>query len=125
MMKGIVILGHGSRATVDEANVLLLDMVAYFKEQTGEEMVVPAWMTTASRRPGLMAAAEELIAKNCEEIIIAPWFLTDGVHIREDIPRQISELKAKHPLIDFRLAKPLGADPRLVDILLDRIQEVS
>lgn len=125
MAKGIVLLGHGSRARVDEANLHLLEMVAVFKEKTGIEKVVPAWMNSKSGRPGLKEAAGELAEAGCKEIIVAPWFLTDGLHIREDIPAIIAELEQQYPDIRFALAKPMGADPRLAEIILDRIREVS
>lgn len=125
MRRGIVLLGHGSRARVDEANILLLEMVEKFKQQTGAEQVAPAWMNTKSGRPGLVQAASGLVEEGCQEVIIVPWFLTDGLHIREDVPTMMVHLEQSFPWVRFALAKPLGADVRLVDILLERIQEVS
>lgn len=125
MTKGIVLLGHGSRANVDGANLLLLDMVASFKKQTGLEQVVPAWLNSKSERPGLMEAAEELVKIGCKEIVIAPWFLTNGLHLKEDIPVMIAGLETKFPQVRFAQAKHMGADPRMVDILWERIQEIK
>lgn len=125
MSKGIVLLGHGSRARVDEANLLLLDMVEILKDKIQVDDIVPAWMNSKSGRPGLMEAASSLADAGFEEIIVAPWFLTSGLHIQEDIPEMLGELKQRYPNVRFALAKPLGADPRLADILVERIQEVE
>ena len=35
----------------------------------------------------------ELVNEGLTEIIVAPWFLTDGLHIREDIPEIINTWK--------------------------------
>ncbi|NLW23649.1 MAG: cobalamin biosynthesis protein CbiX [Clostridia bacterium] len=125
MKRGIVILGHGSRARVWEANQLLLQIVEKFKKKTGAENVKPAYMNVKSGGPTLEQAIEELIREGFTEIVVAPWFLTDGLHIREDIPEIIDSIKEKYPEVQIALAKPLGADNRLVDILIERIGEVS
>ncbi len=125
MGRGIVILGHGSRARVWEANQLLLQIVEKFKQKTGEQNVKPAYMNVKSGGPTLEQAIEELIREGFTEIVVAPWFLTDGLHIREDIPEKIDSIKEKYPEVQIALAKPLGADNRLVDILIERIGEVS
>mgnify|MGYP000211960883 CR=1 FL=1 len=125
MGRGIVILGHGSRARVWEANQLLLQIVEKFKQKTGEQNVKPAYMNVKSGGPTLEQAIEELIREGFTEIVVAPWFLTDGLHIREDIPEIIDSIKEKYPEVQIALAKPLGADNRLVDILIERIGEVS
>ncbi|MDA8233486.1 MAG: hypothetical protein M0Z31_01505 [Clostridia bacterium] len=54
-----------------------------------------------------------------------PFFLYFGIHLQEDIPEILKEEKAKYPGVEIVMASNLGADIRLVDILLDRIKEVS
>lgn len=125
MSKGIVLLGHGSRARVDDANLLLLEMVDILKDKIEADEIVPAWMNSKSNRPGLMEAASSLAEAGFEQIIVAPWFLTSGLHIKEDIPAMLAELKQRYPKVKFVMARPLGADPRLADILVERIQEVE
>ncbi len=125
MAKGIILLGHGSRARVDEANQLLVEMASLLKNRIRAGEIAPAWMNSKSGRPGLREAAVELVQAGCREIIVAPWFLTDGLHIREDIPEIIAELEKRYPEVRFAMARPMGADPRLAEILMDRIGEVS
>lgn len=123
MKKGIVILAHGSRAIAWEANQLLLKIVEMFKAKTGNENVKPAYMNSKSGGPGLEEAVGKLVTEGFTEIIVAPWFLTNGLHIMEDIPETIGVLEAKYPQVKITLAQVLGADERIVDILIDRIEE--
>jgi sirohydrochlorin ferrochelatase len=45
--------------------------------------------------------------------------------MQEDIPAVIAMEKVKNPDVEIVLANHLGADHRLVEIVLDRIEEVS
>lgn len=125
MNKGIVILAHGSRAIAWEANQLLLKIVEMFKAKTGNENVKPAYMNSQSGGPGLEGAVAELVAEGFTEIIVAPWFLTNGLHIKEDIPEIMDALVKNYPQVKITLAKTLGADERIVDILIDRVEEAK
>ena len=64
-----------------------------------------------------------LIAKGVTEIIIAPYFLFMGVHMKEDIPDMVAHCAASYPGVKIIMGEPLGVDERLADILADRIME--
>jgi len=80
-----------------------------------------AYMEFSER--SIPAGLDALIAQGVDDIAVVPYFLFDGVHIREDIPRMIEEYKSAHPKITFKMGNPLGADRRLAAILTDRISE--
>lgn len=123
-MEGIVVLGHGSRAAVDEANSFLELVAAEIGRIFRNTWVEPAWMNPRSQRQDLAGAVARLVARGAKQIIVAPVFLTDGLHIRKDIPKDIAALKEEYPGVEFRLARHLGFDPRIVAILAERIGEV-
>jgi sirohydrochlorin cobaltochelatase len=58
-------------------------------------------------------------------VTVLPCFLAAGRHVREDVPRLVAELRAEHPGATFRLAEPLGADPRVADLLAARVAETE
>ncbi len=118
-MKGILILAHGSRAKETEAT--LEAVVAMVHKQLPNQPVQLAYMEFGS--PSLPQGLSLLVEKGCDEIAIAPYFLFDGIHIREDIPGEIKAFSQSHPNIQISLGKTLGADPRLAEILVDRIRE--
>lgn len=123
-MEGIVILGHGSRAAVDEANSFLERVAAEIGGIFNDARVEPAWMNPKSQRQDLARAVARLVMEGAKRIIVAPVFLTDGLHIRKDIPEDIAALKKEYPGVEFRLARHLGFDRRIVAILAERIGEV-
>lgn len=123
MSLGIVVLGHGSRASVAEANKVAFEVASMIKTKSGEKLVETAIMNRESGLAGIDEAVDKLIASGATSIIIAPLFLANGVHIQFDIPEEIAALEKKHPGISIKMAKHIGADSRLADILWERIQE--
>ena len=56
-------------------------------------------------------------------MMVIPYFLNNGLHIRLDIPEMMKEEAKKYPDVKMIFGKPLGFDPRYADILYQRIQE--
>ncbi|KAK9858795.1 hypothetical protein WJX84_003765, partial [Apatococcus fuscideae] len=48
-----------------------------------------------------------------------------GRHIQEDIPRMVQEAAEKHPGISCRIAKPIGIDNLMADLIEKRVQDAS
>lgn len=124
-MQGIIILGHGSRAIASDANMLLYDVVEMFKKLTSRDLVVPAWMNKESGLPDLQQAIDQLVNNGVKTIVIAPWFLTNGLHIKEDIPAELKLAQNKYSFLNIKLARPLGVDVRIVEVLAERVAEVE
>jgi sirohydrochlorin ferrochelatase len=122
-LEGIVVLGHGSRAAVDEANSFL-ELVAGEIKKVFAARVEPAWMNPKSQRQNLSEAVAKLVKEGVNRVIVAPVFLTDGLHIRKDIPEDVAALKEQYPGVEFRLARHIGFDSRVAAILAERIGEV-
>ena len=53
-------------------------------------------------------------------IIIAPYFLYEGMHIKHDIPEIIGALSEKYREIRFTIARPIGFEPVMAEIILKR-----
>lgn len=124
MLEGIIVLGHGSRAAVDEANLFLEQMVVEIAKIFPAARVEPAWMNPKAARQNLAEAAAKLVAAGARQVVIAPVFLTDGLHIRKDIPEEIAALRSAYPEVEFVLARHIGFEPRIVAIVAERIAEV-
>lgn len=121
MKTAIIVLGHGSKAP--QALETLKEYGEMVKAKSCCEIVEIA--SLQFNKPDLPDALGNVIAQGANRIIIVPFFLYNGIHMQEDIPAVIRGEKAKFPDVDIVLANHLGADDRLVDIVLDRIKEVS
>ncbi|MCL1803605.1 MAG: CbiX/SirB N-terminal domain-containing protein [Eubacteriaceae bacterium] len=121
--KAIVILAHGSREdrTVDT----LHSIVSQVREQLASEVdafVEEAFMQFRSE--SLKYRLDSLVERGYEDIAIIPYFLFDGVHIKEDIPAEIAEFESNNPNVKIKLGKTLGTDSRMASIVTDRILEI-
>ena len=118
-MTGILILAHGSRAR--ETEKTLEQVVELVRAQMPGHILQIAYMEFGETN--IAAGLSVLMEQGCSEVVVAPYFLFEGIHIREDIPREINAFCSEHPGVTVKIGKTLGADSRLADILTDRIRE--
>ncbi|MDQ0016471.1 sirohydrochlorin cobaltochelatase [Variovorax boronicumulans] len=112
-MRGIVLLAHGSR---DERWRDPIEAVAArVLHDDPAARVVCAYMELAA--PDLHSAAAGLIAGGASAIRVVPLFLGMGKHAREDLPLQLDALRKTWPQVDFSLARIVGEEPELVELL--------
>lgn len=121
MKTAVIVLGHGSKAP--QALETLRRYGEMVRTASGCEIVEVASLQFNS--PDLPTALNTVIKSGAIKVIITPLFLYNGIHMQEDIPAVIAQEKAKNPGVEIILANNLGADNRIVDIVLDRIKEVS
>ena len=111
--RGIVLLAHGSR---DERWREPIEAVAVqVLQDDPAARVVCAYMELAT--PDLHSAVAGLIAGGATAIHIVPLFLGMGKHAREDLPLQLDTLRKAWPQVDFSLARIVGEEPELVELL--------
>lgn len=125
MSKGIIVLGHGSRASVGEANQVVFQVTEIVKGKLGHDLVETAIMNRMSGLQSIAEAVDKLVDKGATDIVVAPLFFANGMHIQSDIPEELSDIQAKHPGVTIVMARHIGADPRIAEVLIDRIQEVG
>ncbi len=125
MKQGIVVLGHGSRASVGEANQVVFQISDIIKQRLGHDLVETAIMNRKSELATIEDAVASLVARGAGRIVVVPMFFANGFHIQHDIPEEISALAFRFPGVTITMAPHLGPDPRIADILLDRIREVE
>jgi sirohydrochlorin ferrochelatase len=119
-MKAILVLAHGSREK--QTQDTLEKITEMTKAQLPNSIIETAYMEFCDIN--LEKGLNILVEKGAKEIVVVPYFLFEGIHIREDIPGEIKEYLKKHPNVTVTMGKTLGADPRLADVLADRIREV-
>ncbi|BEP42734.1 sirohydrochlorin chelatase [Variovorax sp. V15] len=112
-IRGIVLLAHGSR---DERWRQPIEAVAQrVRADDPDALVACAYMELAT--PDLPTAVETLIGGGATAIRVVPLFLGMGKHAREDLPLQVEALRQRWPAIGFSLARIVGEEPELVDLL--------
>jgi len=121
MKTGIVLLSHGSRRP--EAMTTLHRLKDYIVEKGSFELVEGA--SLQFNQPDLPAALAAMAGRGAERVIVVPIFIYQGMHMKKDIPEVLAAERVKYPQMEIVLAGNIGADPKLAEIILDRIREVS
>lgn len=119
---GIVLLSHGSR--LPEAQATAQKFVSMLVDQLGDTYLIEG-AALQFNQPDLPTALARIIGRGARKVIIAPVFLYSGLHIKRDIPEIITLEKQKYPGVEITMSRHIGADQRLMDIIIDRIREVN
>ena len=114
---GMIVLGHGSRRReVGEAFTAMVERVA--RRMPGMT-VLPAFFSLGE--PTLADQVRRLAADGCSRIVIMQYFLYNGVHIEQDIPEMIAELRREMPGLRFVVQPTLQDDPAMERLIADRL----
>ncbi len=116
--RAIILIGHGSRAAGADDD---MERVAASLRRRNGGIVELCRM--AGRGTLFTEAFENCIRQEAKEIIVIPYFLHYGVHLRQDIPEMLREAAAQHPGVRLVLGRHLGYDDSLVSLLEQRIGE--
>lgn len=117
--RAVIVLGHGSRSL--EATEQFLQVVMMLTPRLPGSMVVPAFMELSE--PSLPDAVKRVAESGVTEVTVLPYFLFAGNHINHDIPSKLAEAAKRYPDLRFEVLEPIGSDPRMVELLLDRLHK--
>ncbi|WP_456482033.1 sirohydrochlorin nickelochelatase [Methanopyrus sp.] len=141
-MVAVVLVGHGSR--LPYSRQVVEKIAEYVREMGDFETVEVGFMELCE--PTVQEAVKKAAESGVDKIVVVPVFLAHGVHTKRDIPKMLGlepewdndEEDHDHhhhhhhhhrdytPVdVDAEIvyAEPLGADPRIAEIVIDRIKE--
>ncbi|MCS7097488.1 MAG: sirohydrochlorin nickelochelatase [Candidatus Methanomethyliaceae archaeon] len=124
-MRGIILVGHGSREPYNK------DVITYFANRLKEKYEYVGYAFMQINTPSIKDALLEAVNKGVKEIVVQPVFLTRGIHVDYDIPEILNMPPGvKKAILEYSgkkirvfLGEPIGRDDRLLEILIDRIEE--
>ena len=118
----VILIGHGSRQRGFDAAIRKVARV--LKRQGVFSDVRCAYLEIAN--PLVPEAVEALVRKGARKIILVPYFLQAGLHVKKDVPEIVKNLRrrfrGKTKLI---LSRYLGFDRRIAALVKTRIREAS
>ena len=107
MKTALLLIAHGSREP--DANADLYHTVAEMRRRGPYAIVEPAFLELAE--PNGDEAGRRCVEQGAERVVILPYFLSAGVHVRRDLTDIRARLAAQFPQVVFTLAEPLGRHP--------------
>jgi sirohydrochlorin ferrochelatase len=120
----VVLIGHGSNLPYNKE---VLDELGKRIEKRGiYKAVKVAFMQLNS--PSIEEVLRNFAQDDIKNIVAQPVFLAAGAHTTEDIPGKLKEAfegawEALGRDVRIIYGNPIGVDERIVDILVDRVNE--
>lgn len=112
---GVILLGHGSRDPLWRAP---MEAVQAQMARTHPQLLCCCAYLEYTE-PALEQAADALVAQGVRRLRITPMFLGTGKHAREDIPRLVAALEARHAGVVVEVQPSVGEDARVTALLAD------
>lgn len=114
MTTGLVLMAHGAR---DPRWREPFERLAR-KVEAARPSVAVSLAFLELMAPDLAAAADALVARGCTSLRVVPVFLGQGGHVREDLPRLVDAVRARHPGCAIDLRGAVGEDDAVLDAIV-------
>jgi sirohydrochlorin ferrochelatase len=121
MKTALLLMAHGSSHA--EANDDLFHAAVALRADGRYAVVEAAFLELAS--PDIEEGGARCAAQGAERVIMVPYFLSAGVHVRRDLTVCRDRLAARFGQVQFILAEPLGRHPLVLAVVRDRIREAE
>jgi sirohydrochlorin ferrochelatase len=117
----LLLMAHGSRRP--KANADLDYLVDQLRQQGRYPIVQASFLELAE--PDIEQGAAQCVAQGATRVLMLPYFLSAGKHVQQDLTEICQRLANRFPHVDFHLGEPLGRHPLLLDIVIQRAQEME
>jgi sirohydrochlorin ferrochelatase len=118
-MRALLLIAHGSRRP--EANADLEHVATQMRQRGGFDYIQCSFLELT--HPDIHTAGVFCVQEGAMEVVMLPYFLSPGVHVRDDLTEAQEKLRQEYPKHSFVLAEPLGRHPALIDIVEERAAE--
>lgn len=110
--KFYLLIAHGSR--LEEANEELRRLVERLSDRI-EHKIIACFLELVE--PSLATAIDQAVAGGASRVKVLPYFLAQGRHVGQDIPKILQDKRRQYPQIKIEMLQYLGADPMLLELL--------
>lgn len=117
--RAVILIGHGSRAAGADDDMERI-AAELRRGRNGEAIAV---CRMGGRGTPFAEVFAGCVREGATEVVVMPYFLHFGVHLREDIPGMLREAAAGHPGVRLVLGRHLGYDESLVALVARRLAE--
>lgn len=117
----VILFAHGS--AVEEANQGVRELARRIQEDGSYAYVRASFLGPG--KPELGPAIGEAVGAGFHRIVVIPYFLTLGIHLRRDLPRLVAVERRKYPQLEIHIGRALENHPEMASLVLSRIREVT
>jgi sirohydrochlorin ferrochelatase len=118
MKPALMLVGHGSRDP--EGTGEFLRLVEMCRRTDAGRLVEHGFLEFA--RPTIAEGIARCVEQGAESIVVLPGMLTAAGHAKNDIPSEIHEARARHPLVSFQYGRHLHLHEGILQLTRARIE---
>lgn len=115
----LMIIGHGSKDP-DARSAL-----KYVADGLGSAYRNVVYCFLEIEEPNIRQGMEICAKNNPECLVVMPYFLHKGAHVKKDIHEDLNPAIADSGIKNIFLSEHLGTDDKMVDLVLERAMEVE
>lgn len=114
-----LLIAHGSRRA--EANADIVKLAEMVGETNRFGIVEIAYLELAE--PDIPTGAAHCVSQGAERILMLPYFLSAGVHVRNDLTELQQQFQEQYPGVTVEVCEHLGLHPKLVEVVIERLTD--
>lgn len=69
--------------------------------------------------PTLEVAVAQSVGRGARRIVLAPLFMAQGGHLKQDLPLLVGKIREQHPQIELRVMPAIGDAPEILQAISD------
>ncbi|MBI2335231.1 MAG: CbiX/SirB N-terminal domain-containing protein [Deltaproteobacteria bacterium] len=115
----ILLVSHGSR--LKTANTAMVDLAKFLQQKLGKSKIIAAFLDLAS--PSIPEAIDQAVAGQAESIKLFLYFLVEGRHSQEDIPKIVALKQKQYPSVKIEISPIFGSHPDLIKTLIEMLKD--
>jgi sirohydrochlorin ferrochelatase len=116
---GILLFAHGS--PVEDANGGVRELARKIEAEGPYSYVRAVFLDGGE--PDLVGGVAAAADAGLQRLIVIPYFLTVGLHLRRDLPKLVAAAKAQCPDLEVAVGQSLEGHPLMASLILGRVQE--
>jgi len=121
MKQAVLYVCHGSR--VPKAREEAVEFIEKVKPRIQAPIQEVCFLELAE--PSIEKGFKTCVEKGATTIAVIPLLLLTAAHAKIDIPEEVAHVSAAFPNVQVTYGKPIGVDPILADMLIDKMSEKS
>ena len=115
----VLVIGHGSsdrRAT--QAFIFTINSIIHLYRNV-------EYCFLELEGPTIQEGINSVIKKNPKNVLIMPYFLHKGIHIKHDVINEVKTALKSHSFTNILIADHIGVDDHMINLILRRANEVE
>lgn len=115
----VLVIGHGSK----DPNAKM--SIQYVVSELSHTYRNVDYCFLEIEEPNIEQGIQACKEKNPEVLVVVFYFLHEGAHVKTDINADLRPALEKHKLNKVLITQHIGADQKMIDLIIERAQEVE